>query len=72
MHSTYTNALTGASIDYYEVQIRSIKKQIYPDLPATDMVAYDGLQPGPTFHMRQGRGKSALELLSGLDQLIRM
>jgi hypothetical protein len=56
-NSTYTNDTTGAIIDYYEVEVKSIKKQIYPDLPATTLFAYDGLQPGPTFIMQKGRGK---------------
>jgi hypothetical protein len=55
--STYTDDTTGAIIDYYEVEVKSIKKQIYPNLPATTLFAYDGLQPGPTFIMQKGRGK---------------
>jgi hypothetical protein len=55
--STYTDDSTGAIIDYYEIQVKSIKQQIYPDLPATTLFAYDGLQPGPTFIMQKGRGK---------------
>ncbi|KAH9866214.1 hypothetical protein J1614_008780 [Plenodomus biglobosus] len=55
--STYTNPTTGAVIDYYEVEVRSIQKQIYPNLGVADLYAYDGLQPGPTFMMHKGRGK---------------
>lgn len=54
---TYTNPTTGAVIDYYEVEVRSIQKQIYPNLGVADLYAYDGLQPGPTFMMYKGRGK---------------
>ncbi|CBX98804.1 hypothetical protein LEMA_P080430.1 [Plenodomus lingam JN3] len=53
--STYTNPTTGAVIDYYEIEIRSIQKQIYPNLGVANLYAYDGLQPGPTFMMRKGR-----------------
>ncbi|KAH7385947.1 bilirubin oxidase [Pyrenochaeta sp. MPI-SDFR-AT-0127] len=52
---TYANSTTGAIIDYYEVDVKSAKKSIYPNLPAADVVGYDGLQPGPTFVMRKGR-----------------
>jgi hypothetical protein len=62
INSTYTNDTTGAVIDYYEVEVKSIKKQIYPDLPATTLFAYDGLQPGPTFIMQKGRGKCCSRL----------
>ncbi|CAO2651913.1 Nn.00g001960.m01.CDS01 [Neocucurbitaria sp. VM-36] len=52
---TYIDDMTGAIIDYYEVEVRSFKANIYPNLPATDMVGYDGLYPGPTFMMQKGR-----------------
>ncbi|KAH7068185.1 bilirubin oxidase [Paraphoma chrysanthemicola] len=52
---TYTNSTSGASLEYYEIEVRSLTKQIYPDLPPTHMVGYDGLQPGPTFMMRKGQ-----------------
>ena len=53
---TYTNNYTNATIDYYEVEVKTLKKQIYPDLPATNMIGYDGLVPGPMFVMQKGRG----------------
>ncbi|KAF2865147.1 bilirubin oxidase [Massariosphaeria phaeospora] len=52
---TYTNESSGALIDYYEVEVKTLKKQIYPNLPECDMIGYDGITPGPTFVMRQGR-----------------
>jgi bilirubin oxidase len=55
--STYTNKTNGALIDYYEIDVKRLQKQIYPNLPATQLIGYDGLQPGPTFIMRKGRGK---------------
>jgi hypothetical protein len=58
--STYTNNVTGAEIDYYEIEVRSLEKQIYPDLPRTHMVGYDGIEPGPKFMMRKGRGNALL------------
>jgi len=57
-HRTYTNATSGAVIDYYEVEVRQIQKQIYPNLGTTTLYAYDGMEPGPTFQMHQGRGRS--------------
>jgi len=56
-NSTYTNNETGADIDYYEVEVVTIEKQVYPNLPATTLYTYDGVQPGPTFMMQKGRRK---------------
>ena len=53
---TWKNA-GGAEIDYYEIELKSLTKQIYPNLPATPMMGFDGMVPGPTFVMQQGRGK---------------
>ncbi|KAH7132250.1 Cupredoxin [Dendryphion nanum] len=50
----YTTA-SGSTIDYYEVEVKSFTKQIYPNLPPTEMVGYDGMSPGPTFLMQRGR-----------------
>ncbi|KAF2851790.1 Cupredoxin [Plenodomus tracheiphilus IPT5] len=52
---TYTNSTSGAVVDYYEIEVRAIQKQIYPNLGVANMYAYDGLQPGPTFMMHKGR-----------------
>jgi hypothetical protein len=49
-----------ACIDFYEVEIKTMQKQIYPNLPATEMTAYDGESPGPMFLMEQGRGEYLL------------
>jgi bilirubin oxidase len=46
---------TGLPIDYYEVDIKPLFAKPYPELPANRMVGYDGLAPGPTFHMTQNR-----------------
>ncbi|KAF2740193.1 Cupredoxin [Polyplosphaeria fusca] len=52
---TWTDAASNAAIDFYEVEVKAFQKQIYPDLPATEMVGYNGLAPGPMFVMQQGR-----------------
>ncbi|KAF2028812.1 bilirubin oxidase [Setomelanomma holmii] len=52
---TYANNTSGANIDYYEVEVKSLTKLIYPNLPPTQLYSYDGYQPGPTFMMRKGR-----------------
>jgi hypothetical protein len=64
IYSTYVNNVTGAIIDYYEIEVRKLEKQIYPNLPPTQMVGYDGSQPGPTFMMRKGRGSFVMPLHS--------
>jgi hypothetical protein len=58
----YPDDTDHACIDFYEVEVKTTHKQIYPNLPATEMVAYDGESPGPMFVMEQGRG----EYLSGV------
>ena len=50
---SYTKS-NGAKIDYYEVHIKPLTQQVYPELPATHLVGYDGISPGPTFHMTFG------------------
>jgi bilirubin oxidase len=44
----------GAKIDYYEVHIQNFTQQVYPELQPTKLVGYDGIAPGPTFHMTFG------------------
>lgn len=55
--SSYTNSTTNATIDYYEIEVKSLQQQIYPNLNPTELIGYDGISPGPTFVMQQGRGK---------------
>lgn len=52
---TYTNATTGNSIDYYEIDIKPLTQQVYPGLKPARLVGYDGMSPGPTFRMEKGR-----------------
>jgi bilirubin oxidase len=52
---TFTSPATGLPIDYYEVEIKPLTRQQYPELQPTRMVGYDGIVPGPTFQMTQGR-----------------
>lgn len=53
LNSTFTKP-NGAKIDYYEIHIKPLTQQVYPELPATHLVGYDGISPGPTFHMTFG------------------
>jgi bilirubin oxidase len=43
---TFTSPATGLPIDYYEVIIKPLTRQQYPELAPTRMVGYDGLVPG--------------------------
>ncbi|KAF2643829.1 bilirubin oxidase [Massarina eburnea CBS 473.64] len=52
---TWTDDSTGASIDYYEVELKTFEQQIFPNLPPTELEGYDGMSPGPYFLMQQGR-----------------
>ncbi|THW69970.1 oxidase cueO precursor [Aureobasidium pullulans] len=42
------------NIDYYEIDIKPVDIEIYPGKKARH-VGYDGIVPGPTFRMQQGR-----------------
>lgn len=53
LHRTYTKP-NGAKIEYYEVHIKPFTQQVYPELTPTNLVGYDGISPGPTFHMTFG------------------
>lgn len=52
----YTNKITHGTIDYYEIELKPFAEQIYPNLPPTNLVGYDGMSPGPQFTMQKGRG----------------
>jgi bilirubin oxidase len=53
--TSWTDPKTGKSIDFYEINIVQFNKQTYPDLGTTTYVGYNGIAPGPTFHMTKGR-----------------
>ncbi|KAL2211026.1 multicopper oxidase [Sarocladium strictum] len=44
-----TNPVTGKPIDYYEINILPLSKQIYPNKKPAALQGYDGIAPGPTF-----------------------
>lgn len=48
------NPKTGKPVEFYEVNIEAFETQIFDGLPATQMVGYDGMSPGPTFRIAQG------------------
>lgn len=52
---TATSREIGPPIDYYEVDIKPLLAQKYPNLAPTRMVGYDGIAPGPQFRMTQNR-----------------
>lgn len=59
MHSLCTfHVLTAfrsyETLDYYEIDIKPVDIEIYPGIKARH-VGYDGMVPGPTFKMKQGR-----------------
>ena len=44
-----TNPVIGQPIDYYEVNILPLTKQVYPNKGPANLVGYDSVAPGPTF-----------------------
>ncbi|KAK4462353.1 multicopper oxidase, partial [Cladorrhinum samala] len=50
----FTNNRTGGAIKYYEVEIKPFTRSVYPNLPPTPMVGYDGMSPGPTIMVERG------------------
>jgi bilirubin oxidase len=54
--ASYANSTSGTMIDFYEVEVKSIKHKFYADLPGSaDLITYDGTYPGPTFKVEKGR-----------------
>lgn len=53
--TSFTNPATGVPIDYYEIEIKPIEQQVYPGLKPSRLIGYDGVSPGPTFHIEKGR-----------------
>ncbi|KAL1850178.1 hypothetical protein VTK73DRAFT_9740 [Phialemonium thermophilum] len=45
---------TGERIRYYEMEVSQFQKQIYPNLPPTTFVGYDGVLPAPAFIAERG------------------
>ncbi|KAK8075060.1 multicopper oxidase [Apiospora hydei] len=54
LNRTIPHPVTGKDINYYEVEIKELKQQVYPDRGPATLVGYDGLAPGPTFQMQRG------------------
>ncbi|CAZ82072.1 unnamed protein product [Tuber melanosporum] len=53
--TSYTNATTGVTIDFYEVKMQALTKNLFPDLGDASLIGYDGMVPGPTFRIPKGR-----------------
>ncbi|KAG9229152.1 bilirubin oxidase precursor [Amylocarpus encephaloides] len=52
--TSYTNTENGRITEFYELEIKSFERQIYPDIKATTFWGYNGLAPGPTFKVTKG------------------
>lgn len=52
---TVINPVTNRPIDYYEINIHNFTQQVYPNKPATNLVGYDGISPGPTIMAEKDR-----------------
>jgi bilirubin oxidase len=51
---TVTNPSNGKEIRYYEIELKTFKSQVYPDLGPAELYGYDGMSPGPTFMVPRG------------------
>lgn len=49
-----TNPVTKNPVEYYEVNIQSLTKEIYPNKKPAALQGYDGIVPGPTFMIDRG------------------
>lgn len=45
--------VTGKPIRYYEIEIKQLTQQVYPDRGPATLWGYDGISPGPTFRMER-------------------
>lgn len=43
---TFTSPQTGQPVDYYEMDMKPLTRQQYPNLGAARMLGYDGVMPG--------------------------
>jgi FtsP/CotA-like multicopper oxidase with cupredoxin domain len=50
-----TDAPVSIGIDYYPSHMRQVPQPILPGLPPTVIWGYQGITPGPTVHVQQGR-----------------
>ena len=51
----FSEQIDGRTIDYYQMEIKAVQKQIYPNLPSpANMVGYGGAVPGPTYKIQRG------------------
>ncbi|KAM6506165.1 hypothetical protein FSOLCH5_014350 [Fusarium solani] len=48
------NPVTGKDIWYFEIEIRSFTKSVYPNLRDATFTGYDGMAPGPTIMVPKG------------------
>ncbi|KAF5013295.1 hypothetical protein FDECE_690 [Fusarium decemcellulare] len=48
------NPLTGKDIWYFEIEIKSFTKSVYPNLRDATLTGYDGMAPGPTIMVPKG------------------
>ncbi|KAK0382877.1 hypothetical protein NLU13_8793 [Sarocladium strictum] len=46
--------VTGKDIWYYEIELKSFTKSVYPNLRPATLVGYDGMSPGPTIIVPRG------------------
>jgi bilirubin oxidase len=53
--ATYTNPETKVPIDFFEVEVKEVLKQFYPNLGNARIITYDGTFPGPSFRVQKGR-----------------
>lgn len=51
---TFKNPVTGGDIQYFEVEIKEFTQNVYPGKGPAKLVGYDGMAPGPTFHIEKG------------------
>ncbi|KAH6999248.1 Cupredoxin [Ilyonectria sp. MPI-CAGE-AT-0026] len=50
----FKNPVTGKDIWYYEMEIKSFTKSVYPNLRPATLTGYDGISPGPTIMIPRG------------------
>ncbi|RMI99061.1 Bilirubin oxidase [Fusarium kuroshium] len=48
------NPVTGKDIWYFEIEIKSFTKSVYPNLRDATFTGYDGMAPGPTIMVPKG------------------
>ena len=51
----FEETVDGRTVQFYSTTIEPFTAQIYPNLGPAHLTGYNGMAPGPTFHIKKGK-----------------